>query len=311
MNRERKHISDKLYKLIYQPSLVPNWKEFPVNVKLYMFKNYFLLLNKEFQKQFGGNIERNIKYIKELFKCVESEDYIPDFKFLDNALGESEKHCICEALMMPQSKNESIVIKFDPLTLYDLLERKARYNWCAGGIDAEDDTVYRQDIVDIGLKSHYLVDIDDPKRKKTDYVNALCKKYRRNRKKELPGIVYLAVKIYKPKEQLIEQFSSLVSEYQDEYFKLHPEDKNIKFGHLERKVDGRSKSYPFDEWERYFKVYVMFELGKKQREIAEQFFPQDAVGSGEAKISQDLRKARKLIKNAWEGDFPGKYYYKT
>jgi len=305
MNREQKHISNKLYKLIYQPDLVPNWKEFPVNVKLYMFQNYFLLLNKEFQKQFGKNIEWSIKYYEELFKCVDSDDYVPDISFLSDAL--SDNKCTCEAMMMPQNKDESIVIKFDPLTLYDLLERKARYNWCAGGIEAEDDAVYRQDIVDVGLKSHYLIN-SGSKNKKTDYVNELFEKYRKNRKKELPGIIYLAVKIYKPKEQLIEQFASLVSKYQDEYFKLHPEDKNIKFGHLERKVDGRSKSYPFDEWERYFKVYVMFELGKKQREIAEQLFPQAAVGSGESKISQDLRKARKLIKNAWEGDFPGKYY---
>ena len=49
----------------------------------------------------------------------------------------------------------------------------------------------------------------------------------------------------------------------------------------------------------------------KQRDIAKIFFPNDAIGSGETKVSQDIRKAKNLIKNAWTGDFPGKYISKT
>lgn len=132
------------------------------------------------------------------------------------------------------------------------------------------------------------------------------KGYIKERKKEnVPGTLYPAIDIYYPKEKLLKHFEEFVVRMQKAYFKQYPEDK--KWGHVSRKTDGRVISYPFNEWERYFKFYVFYELGKKQKEIAKINFPDDAIGSGEAKVSQHLRKAKNLIRNAWTGDFPGKY----
>lgn len=174
--------------------------------------------------------------------------------------------------------------------------------------------LYSTAVFEVGKKLQSpVIEHDGEKEKEIDIPLKFFQEYRKKcRKGDIPEVVYLGAKLYMPIEQLIEDFKKIVVELQEKYFKNHPEDRTPEFGHIGYKEDKystkRMKSFPFDEWERYYKVYVMFVRGKKQREIAKQFFPNDAVGSGEAKISQDIKKAKKLINNAWEGDFPGKYY---
>jgi len=310
MNREQKHISDKLYKLIYQPKLIPDWRGFPVHLKLFMFQNYFLLLNKTFQEEFGEQLEkwftvftvRPFEKSIDLFISLWPEDNLP----------------LCKRQTLPRSGNEELVKKFNAGFLTNLIERTPRnkinkYNLQLYQSVTSEDHLFPTSVFESGERYVPLISYDKNVKKEEDNALVCFNEYIQERREgNIPDVVYLGVKLYRPEKELLEDFKNIMSELQEKYFQKYPDNKAPEFGHIGYKKDLRSKkrpkSYPFDEWERYFKVYVMFELGKKQREIARQFFPQDAVGTGEGKISQDLKKARKLIKNAWEGDFPGKYY---
>ena len=83
MGKEKKEkeqfLSNRLYQLIYKPELPPNWREMSVNNKLYMFKNCFLLLNEDFQKEYGELLEKWLNYIEYLYSDIEDDRKLNDF----------------------------------------------------------------------------------------------------------------------------------------------------------------------------------------------------------------------------------------
>jgi hypothetical protein len=144
-----------------------------------------------------------------------------------------------------------------------------------------------------------------------DRFNEYCKA---RSKGIIPSIVFAAIDIFTPKEELLRDLTEFIDCVQELYFKQHPEAKSVSFGHKRFKADKtgtpREINYPFDEWTRYFKVHVLSELGKRPREIRSILFDEYAHVNGEESkrslVSSDKNKANSLIKNAWSGNFPKK-----
>ena len=102
---------------------------------------------------------------------------------------------------------------------------------------------------------------------------------------------------------LLKQVEKIIEKEKQKYFEKYPEDKGL---FVKKTKDGRDDTYPFDEWRRYLEVYILKQLGKTNRELAEQFYNK----SNEKTIRQILRdnqKAKKLSINAVNINFPGTY----
>jgi len=132
-------------------------------------------------------------------------------------------------------------------------------------------------------------------------------------KKMMEAIKCFLIDVKYPAKVILEEIAKEVKEQQAQYFSKYPKDKS-QF--VKETVDGRTDTYPFDEWERYLKVYMLKQQGKSRTELAREFFPASrqiakAIDSRmmnfKRQISTYSQKAKKLSKNAVTGNFPGKY----
>lgn len=119
--------------------------------------------------------------------------------------------------------------------------------------------------------------------------------------------VILEVDIEKPVEILTEQCEKIIRIAQEKYWH-EMEDENY-FGEYKLLIDfkrdkkGRKDTYPFEEWERYLKVYDLKTEGESYREIARNIF-NDTSESSIDKIKKSFSKAKFLITAAEKNKFP-------
>ncbi|MCJ7804253.1 hypothetical protein MUP35_00760 [Patescibacteria group bacterium] len=111
---------------------------------------------------------------------------------------------------------------------------------------------------------------------------------------------------YSPQKVLLPQLKTFLEREQRNYFALHPEEKNA---FIKVMRDGRSDAYPFDDWERYLKVYMLQKGGMTSTQIQEQLYQENyrMLTPSTRQVFKDAQHARKLSENALRGDFPGEY----
>ena len=117
----------------------------------------------------------------------------------------------------------------------------------------------------------------------------------------------LEVDIEKPEEILNEQFKKIISVAQQEYWReMQDENWHGQYRYLvdfKRDIKGRKDTYPFEEWDRYLKVYDLKTEGKSFRMIAQIIF-NDTSDSSVDKIKKSFKKSKCLIAAAEENKFP-------
>lgn len=345
-NQEKSHLSERLKKLIYNPKLPPHWNLFSVREKVKMFRMLFLLLNENFQNEFAGEIEKwivlynklhdenkrfNVIRCKKCKECKSSKCVMISLHAVD----------ICSLLM----RESDVAIEGDDFESFSAEGTKlllAFFNW--------DYNKFFKHIIDFlnqtGLQEGFpewapkgfpndtkkLKDsinwdkaIADIKNREDSFndSNFFYKAVNENldikefktymkqiKKGNIPFRYFPAVEIYLPKEKLLRDFERFIDKIQKNYFERYPQHKTIDFGHLKQKSDGRKDYYPFDEWERYYKAYILVEEQDMDRwDVAKKLIPtQHSLEHAKDLIDKAIVRARKLLKNAWSGSFPGKYY---
>lgn len=123
--------------------------------------------------------------------------------------------------------------------------------------------------------------------------------------------VILEIDIEKPIEILMEQVKEINKTAQEKYWE-EMKDENW-FGEYRFLADfkrdqkgqrkGRKDTYPFDEWDRYLKVYDLKLNGKSYREIAQKIF-NDKNENATDKAKKAFKKAKILITAAEDNKFP-------
>jgi hypothetical protein len=106
-----------------------------------------------------------------------------------------------------------------------------------------------------------------------------------------------------PKETLLRQLEKRIENEREKYFGKYP-DKRQLFEKRDR--TGRLTDYPFDEWERYLKIFMLKQQGMTITGLVKQFYRRH-LADPRSQVQRDQRKARKLSRNAIQRNFPGKY----
>lgn len=131
----------------------------------------------------------------------------------------------------------------------------------------------------------------------------ILKRFEKVAKKESDSQKFLLINVKYPSKLILEKIKVMINEEQKEYYLKYPELEKI---YMKRTKDNKETTYPFDEWERYLKVYISKQRGIKTRELAEQYYSEMHVDP-KRQILRDNQNAKKLSQNAVAGDFPGKY----
>jgi hypothetical protein len=107
-------------------------------------------------------------------------------------------------------------------------------------------------------------------------------------------------------KEILPGLKEMIAAEQDLYFRKHQNEESL-FRKLMR--DGRTDAYPFDDWERYLKVYMLKKGGETSKQIEELFYPENyrMLTSSTRQVFKDAQHAHKLSQNAIKGNFPGKY----
>lgn len=120
---------------------------------------------------------------------------------------------------------------------------------------------------------------------------------------DIEPLKLLYINVRYPIKQILTEVENIIKHEQKNYYSKFPE---IEPSFIKKTKDGRNDSYPFDEWERYLKIYMLKKLGKTNRELAEQFYHTKNENTVR-QVLRDNQKAKTLSKNAVEENFPGKY----
>jgi len=313
MGKGKPHLTERLYQRIYNPELPPNWSGLPDHEKVFMFHKLFLLLNEDFQKEFG-------KELDEWFSIWEAQrdrnmKYLLNHPWLEvDDLGGTLYKICCEC-----AKNGPCRMGIHKDDLIDILLRRDQ----GGAAEIEGGKILRSRFFEASVRLPSSVTLSPeqegelkkllpPHKNLADHDVALFKEHLEElRKGNIPKEIYPTVKIYYSKKRLIQDFGECIDEIQKLYFDKYPHEKSPEYGHLELKADRglkkRKKTYYFDEWARYYKVHVLNELKKSRKEIAGIYPNTVDKDSIPALIISDRKKAENLIKNAWTNSFPGKY----
>lgn len=114
---------------------------------------------------------------------------------------------------------------------------------------------------------------------------------------------FYSIDIKYPLKVIWNELKKLIKDDQQEWFTKRPE---VKPHFIKETKDGRLDTYPFDEWERYLKVYMLKQQGKTTNELAKQFYS-EYHQDPKRQLLRDYDKSKKLSQNALNGNFPGKY----
>jgi len=300
MRKGKPNLSDRLYKLIYNPELPLNWKALPDNDKVVMFFHLFLLINEEFQKKFGKELATWVSIYSDLHEGNSINHPWMPYKhgvYINKKCTDCTKNGKhkCKMNVSQADLYDTLIripkgehVTFDNKQLFRMYKKSVRHPY-------EETTIYlgSQDISTTSESQHFAI---------KDFSTYLESIYNGSTPRDL----YPQVKIFYSKEKLMKDFEDFIDEQQTLYFKNHPEDKIIEYGHFEKKSDNRKKNYPFYEWERYLKLHILKNMGKKPAELAKQFFNTYNVSTNR-QVNTYNKKAINLSRNAMKGDFPGKY----
>lgn len=301
------YLCKKLVDIVYNPELPVNYHFLAEGKKLYVLQMLYLALNPSFQTEFGKQLEEWIARAEADAKEIDSEtinntDYtkckptVEDFIKKEMERGYTGTYIIGKTFFIPSEL--CIILLRSEIDYIHLLQDEVMYEM----LDTNgtwDDSLFAEFNK---IASYNFGSVFESRR--TDKFQEFVKARVENR---VPHRVYAAIDISKPKETIMEAFGKFICSMQELYFQQNPDLKHPVYGHKEYKSDGREKTYPFDELERYFTAYVHYARGMMQKDIAKMLFPNDDEESRKSKINQDIRKANNIIENACSGDFPGKY----
>lgn len=286
-------LSETMHDVIYNPDIPAYWQAFPEGLKVKIFEMLFLLLNETFQNQHGEELEalqaiiseqRDQRTIQNKWFSLSPDEQF-NFRGCD-ACSYSPLNChiysnIIDILSAIDRENVRSYLTLpigSPFDYKDHLINSILYSMDKPGVEME--LSHRFPVF------HYM----QPKEKGNT-----------------ENVIYPAVRLYYPKERLMEDFEKFIDKVQPPYLEKHPARRYSMLGRESKKSDGRRQRQPIDVWERYYKMYVLSYLGKKQKDIALQLFPGNSIGSGEAKVSKGIKKAKELIQKAWDRKFPGTF----
>jgi hypothetical protein len=150
-------------------------------------------------------------------------------------------------------------------------------------------------IKDASLGQSFIAQRTTPK--ELDFISEL-EKY-----KYIDPMRFYSIDIKYPLKVIWNELKKLIKDDQQKWFTKRPEGKPH---YIKETKDGRHDTYPFDEWERYLKVYMLKQQGKTTNELAKQFYSKYHQDP-KRQLLRDYNKAKKLSQNALNGNFPGKY----
>jgi len=102
------------------------------------------------------------------------------------------------------------------------------------------------------------------------------------------------INVQYPDEVIIEKLSEIVRSAKKKYSRKFPKG-------LQKK-----NQMPFEEWERYLKMYIRHRSGITQEELAEEYYSPKQKDP-KRQIARDILNAKKLSQNALTTNFPDKY----
>jgi len=303
METEQQHLSKRLQELIYNPVLSFRWKKWKPYDKLLMFHALFLTLNKDFQEEFGQLFDALIPvYLSDM---KEAEVYPEPLSRRRERL-HAEKMIFqysskIEELPFTPREICAFLFKEDIPPFISMLDIKGiEHDFHSADINfrnVQERKLYKKELE--RAKSFSFGSVYESLKEEN------FEKYAEARKQGIvTPIIYPAVCIYKPKLQIEKDFKRYLDKMKQSYIDNHDTE---DFFFTKHTSASRIQSYRFNDWARYYQSFIYRELGKKNKEIAKIFFPKDDLESAQTKTTKDILKAKKLIENAWLGDFPGKY----
>ena len=112
----------------------------------------------------------------------------------------------------------------------------------------------------------------------------------------------LFINVQYPPKVVLHEIKKIVEEERTKYSTAYP---RYASHFIKKMKNGRGDTYPFDEWERYLKMYMLKQMKIKLKEIAKHFYS-ERNQAPLRQVSRDCEEAEKLSRSAVAKKFPEK-----